>query len=97
MLNITISRDDHETTFALAGRLASPWTEELDRCWREAADARRSSVVVDLTGVTFIAPEGKALLARMWRQGAKLHATGCLNECIVEQITREGPAGWRIL
>lgn len=92
MLRITISRDSQEITFALAGRLASPWTDELDRCWREAADARRSSVVVDLTGVTFIAPEGKALLARMWRQGARLYTTGCLNKCIVEQITQQDPA-----
>jgi hypothetical protein len=88
MLKITTRTDAGTVILKLEGRLAGPWVEELNRCWREAADSRRSSVLVDLTGVTFIAPEGKALLARMWRQGAKFHAMGCLNTCIVEGITR---------
>jgi len=90
MLKITTRTDAETVILTLEGRLASPLTEELDRCWRELADSRRSSLLVDLTGVTFIAPEGEALLARMWREGAKLHATGCLNTCIVEGITRSG-------
>ncbi|MGH7256167.1 MAG: hypothetical protein ACREI3_10360 [Nitrospirales bacterium] len=72
----------------LEGRLAGPWVKELERSWRIVADPQRSRIVVDLTGITFIDPEGKALLAKMWRKGAKLHAAGCLTRCIVEEITK---------
>jgi hypothetical protein len=44
---------------------------------------------VDLSSVTFIDSEGKELLGRMHREGTELVATGCLNKCIVEEITRE--------
>jgi hypothetical protein len=47
-------------------------------------------VMIDLTGVTFINAEGKALLARLWRQGAELRASGCLTKCIVEEIASAG-------
>jgi hypothetical protein len=46
--------------------------------------------MIDLAGVTFIDGEGKALLARLWRQGAKLQASGCLTRCVVEEITGVG-------
>jgi len=38
--------------------------------------------------VTFIDPQGKALLTKMWQQGVKLHAVGCLTRCIVEEISK---------
>jgi ABC-type transporter Mla MlaB component len=89
MLKITTHQETQPTTLELEGRLAGPWVEELDRCWRTVADPQQSGLVVDLTGVTFIDSEGKALLARMWKQGAKLHAVGCLTKCIVEEISKE--------
>jgi hypothetical protein len=46
---------------------------------------------VDLTGVTYIDGDGKALLARMHKEGAELIAAGCLTKCIVEEIMRAGP------
>jgi len=93
MLKITIHPETGATRLTLEGRLAGPWVEELDRCWRGAADEQQNHVVVDLTGVTFIDPEGKELLTRMWRQGAKLQAVGCLTRCIVEDITKAERTG----
>jgi hypothetical protein len=90
MLKITIHPEAGVARLRLEGRLAGPWVEELDRCWREVAGTQQSPVEVDLTGVTFIAPEGKALLTRMWQQGAKLHAVGCLTKCIVDEISKAG-------
>jgi hypothetical protein len=46
-----------------------------------------------LTGVTFIDANGKALLTKLWQQGAQLQAVGCLTRCIVEEITKGGHAG----
>jgi hypothetical protein len=96
MLKITTQSDAQGTTLLLEGRLAGPWVEELDRCWHlitnVATDVRapsqQSAVVVDLTGVTFITPEGKALLTRMYQHGATFHAVGCLTSCIVDEIMK---------
>ncbi|MGH7208395.1 MAG: STAS domain-containing protein [Nitrospiraceae bacterium] len=89
MLKITIHPEAGATRLILEGRLAGPWVEELDRCWRGVAATEPSHAVVDLSGVTFIDPEGKALLTMMWQQGAKLHAAGCLTRCIVEEVMKK--------
>lgn len=88
MLKITPSTTQDSTRLTLEGRLAGPWVEELERVWREIKDSVKDSLVVDLTGVTFIEQDGKTLLTRMWQQGARLHAIGCLNRCIVEEIAK---------
>ena len=93
MLKISIHREAATTKIDLEGRLAGPWVEELKCCWGQVAGSSRSQVLVDLTGVTFIDPEGKALLAQMGQQGAKLHAVGCLTRCIVEEITKADRIG----
>ena len=85
MLKITTHRSDDATRITLEGRLVGPWITELERSWREAeqsATGRR--LVVDLTGVTFVEQEGKALLTRMYQAGAELLATGCCMRSIVE-------------
>ena len=79
--------EDGVMTFELEGKLAGPWVKELELCWRSAASTQRIyPVCVDMSSVTFIDAEGKDLLGRMYREGAKLVATGCLNKSIVEGI-----------
>jgi len=89
MLKITMKIESGVRTFDLDGKLAGPWVEELEQCWRSAADAHLHPVRVDLSSVTFIDEDGKDLLGRMYREGAKLVASGCLNRCIVERIVKE--------
>ncbi len=72
-------------TFWLEGRLAGSEVKELDLYWR-TANQQVYPVRVDLSSVTFIDEEGKSLLGRMYREGAELVATGCLNKFIVEGI-----------
>ena len=87
MLKITMQIAAGVMTFSLEGKLAGPWVKELELCWRSAVGTQRIYPVrVDLSSVTFIEAEGKELLGRMHREGAKLVATGCLNKCIVEGI-----------
>lgn len=94
MLKITGQRDaaSDPLSLILEGRLAGPWVEELNSYWRQMAASQQSRAVIDLTGVTFVDAEGKALLTRIWQQGAELRATGCLTRCIVEEITKAGHA-----
>lgn len=93
MLKITTRSDATLTKLVLEGRLAGPWVDELDRCWSKVVGSRRSPIVVDLSGVTFIDAEGKVLLTKMWQQGTTLHAVGCLTKCIVEDVTKAGRPG----
>ena len=89
MLKITMQIAASGMTFALEGKLAGPWVKEFERCWRSAAETQQIHPVrVDLSSVTFIDEDGKALLGRMYGIGAQLVATGCLNESIVEGIMR---------
>jgi len=87
MLKITIQITASGVTFALEGKLASPWVKELELCWRSAASTQRIYPVrVDLSSVTFIDADGKALLGRMYREGAKLVAKESLNKYVVEGL-----------
>ena len=92
MLKITTQTDNGKMTLQLEGKLITPWTEELSRCWRGMPGSQRNLVLVDLSEVTSIDSDGKALLTRMWQQGARFHATGCFNTTIVEEITENGRA-----
>jgi len=88
MLRITEQRESEPNAVVvrLEGRLTGPWVEELSGYWRKVS-VNQHHVMIDLTGVTFIDADGKALLARLWKQGAKLQASGCLTRCVVEEIT----------
>ena len=87
MLKITTQASPAETVFDLEGKLVSPWTEELENCWRKARSSDRP-VRVMLCAVTFIDDKGRDLLVKMYRQGAELVAEGCMNTAIVEEIVR---------
>ena len=87
MLKITSQIEEGIMTLGLEGKLAGPWVKELDLYWR-AATHHIYPVRVDLSSVTFIDEEGKDLLKKMYREGAELAASGCLNKCIVEGIMR---------
>ena len=95
MLKITQHRNaaSESVSFMLEGRLAGPWVEELRTCWRQLAKNSQSRAVVELTSVTFVDADGKALLTRMWQQGAELRAAGCLTRCMVDEIMGSSRAG----
>ena len=90
MLKITPHKTGDATTLLLEGRLAGPWVDELERVWRDNRESITGSLVVDLTGVTFIEQEGKGLLSRMWLEGAELLAAGCCSRSILEDIMSAG-------
>jgi hypothetical protein len=89
VLKISIQTDATGTIFELEGRLAGAWVQELEDCWRKAADSDRP-VRVMVCEVTFIDDKGKALLAEMHQHGAELVAEGCMNSAIVEEIKQGG-------
>ena len=84
MLKITTKTENSKTSFELEGKLAGAWVTELERCWRESPSG--NSVKVSLDAVTFIDDEGKKLLVKLYESGAELKASGCMNNCIVQEI-----------
>jgi hypothetical protein len=87
VLRIYIHDELPVTSFVIEGKLVGPWVKELEKCWESvlAADPSRSTLV-DLADVTFIDTEGRALLTRMRRQGARLQSNGVLIDAIVAEI-----------
>jgi outer membrane protein len=95
MLRITTEKKRGKTVLSVEGRLAGPWVEALEQCWRTRVPEEKFSV--DLCGVSFIDAAGKALLKEIHEQGGKLIAEGCLNEAIVREIAgreRSGKPGY---
>ena len=90
MLRITIHEQSPVTNFVLEGNLVGPWAEELEKCWKGelAADPTRA-MLVNLAAVNFIDSVGRALLARMRRQGIQLLSTGVMINAIVAEIEEE--------
>lgn len=86
MLRVTLHRDETPTRLVLEGKLAGAWIEEARQAWCGLPD-RDEPLVVDLTGITFVDSDGKRLLSEMVRSGVTLHASGCLNRSIVEELT----------
>jgi len=91
MLKITIQTDATGTVFELEGKLAGPWVQELEGCWRRAVIPEQPLRVM-LKAVTFIDDAGRTLLIEMHRQGAELAAEGCMTRAIVEEVARRGRA-----
>ena len=87
MLKITTLIHAESTTLRLEGRLAGPWVQELERCWDSIVGTMTTHpLTVDLSAVTYVDSDGKDLLKKIHRQGAKLIASGCLTRCLVNEI-----------
>ena len=78
MLRITVHDQPQTLTFQLEGKLSAPSLRELEDCWKSTlAQSPKTSLCIDLGGVTFIDDDGKACLAAMHRQGAEFIAADC--------------------
>ena len=89
MLRIIVERNSNTATMKLVGKLAGPWLEELDRTWADVHGGwAGDGVLLDLSDVTFVAPEGRERLEAMYRQGARFKTSGCCGKNIVEEIMR---------
>ena len=90
MLRITIHDKPRVTSFIIEGKLVGPWVKELEKCCeRVLATEPSSTMLVNLTAVTFIDYEGRELLTRMRRQGVRLESAGLVMNAIVGEIEAE--------
>ncbi len=89
MLKITTSDDAQRLT--LEGSLAGPWVEILVDSWRDASKRQDPhAVTLDLTDLTFVDQDGRALLASIHEQGGTLAGRGVLCTSLIDEIKRAG-------
>lgn len=87
MLRITVDNNNQERTrFVVEGKLSGECVNELEKCWHSEASALQKSILVDLSGVSFIDSCGKELLTRMYESGIQFEANGLLPKCLIEEI-----------
>ena len=87
MLRVTTRINSGTTRLVVEGKLAGACVGELERCWH-ATESKESpaSILVDLSGVTFVDAAGKQLLTEMHAQGIRFAASGLLPKCLIEEI-----------
>jgi len=90
MLKITFIDSPGGTKVKLEGKLSGPWVEELERSWTEHSPQASENVIIDLSGVTYIDPEGKRLLTRMVERGVCFEGTHLMTKYVIDEITRVG-------
>lgn len=90
---LKITKNNHEngvTTFKLEGKLIGVWVHELRSCWQQAMQhGTAHNIHLDLSGVTWVSDEGKALLRTMYRNGVALLAANLLLSGIVAEISTD--------
>lgn len=89
-MRITQSREHSRLHLFVEGTLSGAWVDELEKCWLDTKTSPNGEQVrVDLSGVGYVDDEGRALLARMFRGGAELRATGVMTRRIIEEIVAD--------
>jgi hypothetical protein len=95
MLRITPQRVANSFVLKLEGGLVGPWVAELDATWKAAIENSETALVVDLNDVCSIDEAGRALLAEMHREGARLVTRGCFMSELVREIAQAARIGGR--
>jgi anti-anti-sigma regulatory factor len=87
MLKITLHDATGQPCLELEGKLAGPWVCELEHFWHTAkASHPNRTLLVNLTGVTFIDQAGQYLLQLMHRDGVRLVGSGLMMQDILDHI-----------
>jgi anti-anti-sigma regulatory factor len=87
VLRISTRINSKVARLIVEGKLAGACVGELEKCWRATASGNSpESILVDLSGVTFVDAWGEKLLAQMHEQGVRLLASGLLARCLIEEI-----------
>jgi len=94
MIKISIIETPGQRRVVLEGKLARPWTTEVEGAWKTAFERLQGrKLVVDLANVTLISPEGEETLLKLMRSGAKFSSGGVLTRHVLKQLARRCRSG----
>jgi hypothetical protein len=89
MFRISIIDTPGQRRVVLEGKLVPPWTAELESAWTNATDELRGrKLVVDLTNVTLIGPDGENILLRLMKQGAEFSSGDVLTSYVLKELAQ---------
>lgn len=89
MFKISIVETQGRRRLVLEGTLVPPFTAEVERAWRNAAEQLQGrKLVIDLTNVTLISRDGENTLFKLMRDGAKFSCGGVFTKHVLRQLAR---------
>lgn len=86
MLRVTVVEGRSEMRVVVEGTLGTAGTSELESAWRQATQAWRGRIVIDLSGMTSIDSSGQAALLVMICEGARVTARGAFNKYLAKDL-----------
>ena len=90
MFKISIADTPSQRTLLVEGTLIGAWVGELGTTWRNASrDLGGRKLVIDLTHVTVISPEGEDALFDLMKKGVNFSSGNVLTEHVLKQLARK--------
>lgn len=90
MFRISIADTPSRRTLLVEGTLIGAWVAQLGTTWRNASrDLEERKLVVDLTNVTAISPEGEDALFDLMKKGVNFSSSGVLTGHLLKQLVRK--------
>jgi hypothetical protein len=89
MFKLSTVETNGQRKLVVEGKLVRPWTEEVESAWRRTREHLKGrELVVDLTNVTLIGPDGENTLLNLMRDGARFTCGGVLTKHLLKQLAR---------
>lgn len=89
MFRISIIDTPGQRRVVLEGKLVPPCAAELETAWVKVTDELRDrKLVVDLTNVTLIGPDGENMLLKLMKRGAKFSSGDVLTTYVLKELAR---------
>ena len=89
MFRISIVDGRAQRRVVLEGKLIAPWTAEVERAWRSAAEQLQGrKLVIDLRNVTLISADGENTLYELMKEGAKFACADVLTKHMLRRLAR---------
>jgi hypothetical protein len=87
MFRISIVDTLGQRRVVLEGKLVPPWTAELEgECAKATEELGGRKLIVDLTNVTLIGPDGESILLKLMKDGAKFSSGDVLTTHVLKEL-----------
>ena len=89
MFRISIVDTPAQRKLVVEGKLSGPWVAELRTTSSNAMrDLEGRRVVIDLSSLTAISPEGEDVIVDLMKEGARFSCAGVLTRHILKRLAR---------
>ena len=89
MFRISIVDTPAQRRLVVEGKLTGPWVAELrTTCSNAMHDLQGRKVVIDLSSLTVISPEGEDAIVDLMKEGARFSCAGVLTRHVLKRLAR---------